>query len=69
MGVVDIGGSAEEGFDAFAKAFRRQLGDEGRGENAQLCVYFRGKRVVDLWGSAVGDEVPDLTICFKEKYQ
>ena len=25
-------------------------------ENAQLCVYYRGERVVDLWASVVGDK-------------
>ena len=28
----------------------------GKERDAQLCVYVEGKKVIDLWGSAEGDE-------------
>ncbi len=49
-----INGEVKPGFESVKKLFRQQFLD-GRGENSQVCVYHNGEKVVDLWGTAVGD--------------
>jgi CubicO group peptidase (beta-lactamase class C family) len=49
-----IDGSVAAPFWPVARAFERQL--ESSGGGAAVCVYYRGRKVVDLWGG-VRDEV------------
>ena len=45
--MAEVGGTVEKGFEGVKTAFAEaQQADEG---GAQLCVYRRGKKVVDLW--------------------
>lgn len=48
-----VQGIVTEGFQAVKLEFERNF-LKGIEENAQLCVYFKGKKVVDLWGSKKG---------------
>lgn len=50
-----IGGTLEKGYEPVRDMFRKNF-ENGRERDAQLCVYVEGKKVVDLWGSAEGDE-------------
>jgi len=50
-----FGGSCDAGYEPVEALFRQHFAD-GREDNAQLCVYVDGKRVIDLWGSAAGEE-------------
>ena len=45
-----IGGSVEPGFEPVRAGFEQNFKD-GLERDAQLCIYWRGRRVVDLWGS------------------
>ncbi|MEI9996808.1 MAG: serine hydrolase domain-containing protein [Rhizomicrobium sp.] len=64
---MDIDGTVAKGFEKLRDAFAEgQAADEG---GAQLCVYRRGEKVVDLWGGR--DTARDrpytdlsLTVCF-----
>lgn len=63
---VILKGECSEGYQGVKDLFSSHLGS-GKDENAQLCVYVDGKRVVDLWGSSIGDEnygPDDLQIVF-----
>jgi len=55
MAQAKIGGSVAEGYESI-QAYFHKLFSDGREDNAQVCVYVDGKKVVDLWGSANGDE-------------
>lgn len=46
---VTVDGSTSPGFEAVKTAFRKNF-DTGQERGSQLCVVWRGKRVVDLWG-------------------
>eukprot|EP00928_Gymnodinium_smaydae_P085129 TRINITY_DN6845_c0_g2_i1.p1 TRINITY_DN6845_c0_g2~~TRINITY_DN6845_c0_g2_i1.p1 ORF type:complete len:565 (+),score=58.41 TRINITY_DN6845_c0_g2_i1:170-1696(+) len=46
-----IGGSVAPGFEAVRAAFQTNF-EKGLERDAQLCIYHRGVRVVDLWGSS-----------------
>jgi len=50
-----IGGTVHPEFESVRDMFKKNFLN-GKEEDAQLCVYVDGKRVVDLWGSARGDE-------------
>ncbi len=52
---VKVDGEVAKGYEDVQKLFQQQL-EQGRGENAQVCFYVDGEKVVDLWGSAVGSE-------------
>lgn len=52
-----VQGTVEPGFEPVKALFTQNI-QNGVEANAQLCVYHRGKKVVDLWGSAHGD--PDF---------
>ena len=52
---IQVKGDVAPGFESVKELFTRQMRTLAE-ENAQLCVYHRGKRVVDLWASATGDE-------------
>ena len=46
---VAVHGSCEPGYEAVADAFRANFTDHGD-IGAAVCVYHRGRPVVDLWG-------------------
>ncbi|MEM7078483.1 MAG: serine hydrolase domain-containing protein [Pseudomonadota bacterium] len=52
---VRIEGTVAPGFEAVRELYTRNMQDLIE-LNTQLCVYHRGERVIDLWGSASGDE-------------
>ena len=55
MDSFQVKGDVAQGFESVKKLFTQQMRNLAE-ENAQLCVYHRGKKVVDLWASATGDE-------------
>eukprot|EP00928_Gymnodinium_smaydae_P085128 TRINITY_DN6845_c0_g1_i1.p1 TRINITY_DN6845_c0_g1~~TRINITY_DN6845_c0_g1_i1.p1 ORF type:complete len:547 (+),score=67.02 TRINITY_DN6845_c0_g1_i1:47-1687(+) len=52
----EIGGSVAPGFEAVRAAFQANFA-KGLERDAQLCIYHRGVRVVDLWGSSAEIDV------------
>ena len=52
---VDIFGTCDKNYEPVKEHFTKML-TEGMEENAQLCVYVDGKMVIDLYGTAVGDQ-------------
>eukprot|EP00088_Acartia_fossae_P070198 TRINITY_DN9335_c0_g1_i12.p1 TRINITY_DN9335_c0_g1~~TRINITY_DN9335_c0_g1_i12.p1 ORF type:complete len:450 (-),score=110.23 TRINITY_DN9335_c0_g1_i12:326-1675(-) len=50
-----IGGTCHEDFASVKEMFVKNF-KTGKERDAQLCVYVDGHKVVDLWGSAEGDE-------------
>ena len=54
MDVNQVKGDVAPGFESVKALFTRQMHTLAE-ENAQLCVYHRGKKVVDLWASATGN--------------
>lgn len=48
---IQVKGDVAPGFESVKELFTRQMNTLAE-ENAQLCVYHRGKKVVDLWASA-----------------
>ncbi len=55
MDDIQVKGDVAPGFESVKELFTRQMCTLAE-ENAQLCVYHRGKKVVDLWASATGNE-------------
>ncbi len=53
-----VEGTVSEGYEPVREAFVK-LYDQGREDCSQLCAYVGGRRVVDLWGSADGDDSYD----------
>ena len=51
---VLLQGECDQRYESVKHLFESHLAS-GKDENAQLCVYVEGKRVVDLWGSSTGD--------------
>jgi len=51
---IEVHGSVAPGFESVRQLFERQMNTLAE-QNAQLCVYHRGEKVVDLWASASGD--------------
>jgi CubicO group peptidase (beta-lactamase class C family) len=49
-----INGTVAPGFEPVGRLFEHQMRTMAE-RNAQLCVYHRGEKVVDLWASASGD--------------
>lgn len=49
-----INGSVAPGFEPVQRLFQYNMHSMAE-ENAQLCIYHRGEKVVDLWASAGGD--------------
>ena len=47
-------GDCAEGYQSVRSLLESHLAS-GKDHNAQLCVYVEGKKVVDLWGTSVGD--------------
>ena len=50
--IVEIGGSVAPGFESVKALFERKLRTLAE-RSVQLCVYHKGNKVVDLWGSPV----------------
>ena len=55
MDDFQVKGAVAPGFESVKELFTQQMRTLAE-ENTQLCVYHRGKKVVDLWASATGDE-------------
>ena len=55
VGQLVINGTVAPGFEPIRLLYERNMRNLLE-RNTQLCVYFEGEKVVDLWGSAVGDE-------------
>ncbi|TDG13371.1 class A beta-lactamase-related serine hydrolase [Seongchinamella unica] len=55
MDVNYVKGDVAPGFESVKALFTQQMCTLAE-QNAQLCVYHRGKKVVDLWASATGNE-------------
>ena len=60
---VTIHGEVAPGFESVRELFERNM-NRWAEEHAQLCVYHRGQKVVDLWGSKgdTGQFTPDSLI-------
>jgi CubicO group peptidase (beta-lactamase class C family) len=58
-----VNGTTAPGFESVRSLFAQQMRTLAE-ENAQLCVYHRGEKVVDLWASKTGDTAfgPDSLI-------
>ena len=54
-GPCTVQGNVAAGFESVRDLFERNMNTWAE-ENAQLCVYHRGERVVDLWASTTGDD-------------
>lgn len=54
-GQLHIRGRVEPGFESVRQLFEQQMRTMAE-KNVQLCAYYRGNKVVDLWASATGDE-------------
>ncbi|MEU9477447.1 serine hydrolase domain-containing protein [Streptomyces sp. NPDC048191] len=59
---IDVHGTVAEGFEGVREEFAAVLAEERDDPGAQLVVYRRGRRVVDLWGGdgLDGDSVTTL---------
>ena len=55
-GSVRVEGEVAPGFESVKELYVRQM-QQSAEINSQLCVYYRGNRVVDLWCTASGDEM------------
>lgn len=53
-GSMVVGGEVKPGYETVEQMFRKNVAT-GRERDAQLCVYVEGEKVIDLWGSACGD--------------
>lgn len=51
---IFIQGTVAPGFESVKRLYEHEM-RTGAEENTQLCVYYRGERVVDLWASVAGD--------------
>lgn len=52
---VSIEGIVAPGFESVRALYAHQM-QTLEERNTQLCIYYKGERVVDLWSSAIGDE-------------
>lgn len=55
MSEVRIEGMVAPGFERVRDLYEKNM-HTLKERNTQLCVYFKGEQVVDLWGSAIGDD-------------
>ena len=65
MGKAKIEGYCHEDYEPVKKQFEHMI-KKGIEENAQLCVYVGGDCVIDLYGSAKGEEEfngDKITVC------
>ena len=51
---IQINGMAAAGFESVKRLYEHQMNTMAE-RNTQLCVYYRGEKVVDLWASATDD--------------
>ena len=51
---IQINGIVAPGFESVEKLYEQQMKTMAE-QNTQLCVYYRGEKVVDLWASATDD--------------
>ena len=51
---IQINGMAAAGFESIKQLYEHQMNTMAE-RNTQLCVYYRGEKVVDLWASATDD--------------
>lgn len=51
---INIHGSVAPGFESMKALFRSEMNTKAE-EKAQLCVYYQGEKVVDLWASKSND--------------
>ena len=51
---LQIRGKVEPGFESVRQLFEQQMRTMAE-RNAQLCAYYKGEKVVDLWATAIGD--------------
>lgn len=51
---IHIDGTVASGFESVKTLYERNMRTLAE-RNTQLCIYHRGEKVVDLWGSAVGE--------------
>lgn len=51
---IQINGMAAPGFESVKRLYEHQMNTMAE-QNTQLCVYYRGEKVVDLWASATDD--------------
>ena len=49
-----VEGTVASGFESLRQQFEHDMQTLAE-KNAQLCVYYQGERVVDLWASATDD--------------
>ena len=55
VGRLAISGSVAPGFESIKFLYEQNMRNMLE-KNTQLCVYYKGERVVDLWATAVGDQ-------------
>jgi len=55
LGDILVQGTVSPGYETVKEMFEENF-RQGREKNAQLCVYVKEKKVVDLWGSSTGDK-------------
>ena len=60
-GLIRVHGRCDKGFEPVQNAFVQNF-ISGQETNASLCVYVDRKCVIDMYGTAIGDDVykPDL---------
>jgi hypothetical protein len=51
-----VQGTVKPGFDSVKQVYAREIQMIAE-KNTQLCVYYKGERVVDLWASADDDRI------------
>ena len=51
---IQINGAAAPGFESVKQLYEHQMHTMAE-QNTQLCVYYRGEKVVDLWATATED--------------
>lgn len=51
---IQINGMVAPGFESIRQLYDYQMNTMAE-QNTQLCVYYRGEKVVDLWASVTGD--------------
>ena len=49
-----VEGSVEKGFEPVKELLARNFASQIE-YNAQLCVFHKGKKIIDIWGSGIGD--------------
>ena len=55
VGQLVINGTVAAGFEPIRSLYEQNMRNLLE-RNTQLCIYFEGQKVVDLWGSAIDDE-------------